>query len=101
MKKITLLVFTILFSICSNTFSSNIIYPIRYAQMDESERMMDNPKGKWKIRFLRTEDKSDTTNSRKGFLNKLKDIVSNLLNLSENPPFKVEIVREKEKEKKN
>jgi hypothetical protein len=101
MKKITLMVFIILFTICSNAFSSNIIYPIRYAQMDESEWMMDNPKGKWKIRFLRTEDKSDTTNRPKGFLNKLKNVVNILFDASDNPPFKVEIVREKEKEKKN
>jgi hypothetical protein len=101
MKKTSLLIFIILFSIRFNAFSSNIIYPIRYAQMDESEWMMDNPKGKWKIRFVRTDDKSDTTNRPKGFFNKLKDVVSNLMSLSDNPPFKLEVVREKEKEKKN
>jgi hypothetical protein len=96
MKKYTLYFTFCFFLTVSQSFSNKIIDPIRQIQMDETEWMMDNPKGKWKIRFVKNDDQSDSTNRRKGFLNKLKDIVSNLM--SDNPPFKVEIVREKAKE---
>ncbi len=101
MKKYTLLFAFYFFLSVSQSFSNKIIDPIRQIQIDEMEWSMDNPKGKWKIRFVRTEDKSDTTNRPKGFLSKLKNIVNVLMDASDNPPFKVEVVREKEKEKKN
>jgi hypothetical protein len=98
MKKITLLLIFCFLLSNFHSFSNKIIDPISQMQMDEMEWSMDNPKGKWKIRFVRTEDKSDTTNKPKGFFNKLKDIVNILFDASDNPPFKVEIVREKAKE---
>lgn len=58
---------------------------------------VDNPRGKINIRFIRNEDKSDTTNKPKGFFAKLKNIVNLLIDASDNPPFKIEIVREIEK----
>ncbi|WP_211321125.1 hypothetical protein [Arcicella aurantiaca] len=71
---------------------------MRQIQMDNYEWMVDNPKGKLKIRFVRNEDKSsDTTNKPKGFFGKLKSVVNMIFDASDNPPFKVEIVREKEK----
>lgn len=65
--------------------------------MDDYELLMDNPKGKFKIRFVKNDDKSDTTNKPKSFFGKLKNVVNMILDASDNPPFKVEIVREKEK----
>ncbi len=96
--------YTLLFVLCLalsvfQSFANIVIDPIRQIQMDEMEWSMDNPKGKWKIRFVKNENKSDTTNRPKGFFQKLKNVVSSLMDLSDNPPFKVEIVREKEKKK--
>jgi hypothetical protein len=97
MKKITL---SLLF-LCSlsqyNTFAKNDIDPIRQIQYEAISWTIDNPKGKLKIRFIRNEDKSDTTNKPRGFFAKLKNVVNMLMDASDNPPFKVEIVREKEK----
>ncbi|MEA5460565.1 hypothetical protein VB796_16030 [Arcicella sp. LKC2W] len=82
----------------SNANNIKIIDPIQQLQIDELGWMVDNPKGKLKIRFVRNEDKSgDSTNKPKGFFGKLKNVVNMLLDASDNPPFRVEIVREKEK----
>ncbi len=80
--------------------AKKIIDPICQIQIDEYQYDMlaDNPKGKLKIRFVRNEDKSaDSTNKPKSFFGKLKSVVNMLLDVSDNPPFKVEIVREKAK----
>jgi hypothetical protein len=98
MKKYTLIILIPLFFSTSNSFASNIIYPVRQMPVDDLELFMDNPKGKLKIRFVRNEDKStDSTDKPKGFFGKLKNVVNMILDASDNPPFKVEIVREKEK----
>ena len=81
----------------SKSLATNEIDPIRHLPSDEIHLTMDNPKGKIKIRFIRNEYKTDSTNRPKGFLSKLKNVVDMIMNASENPPFKVEIVREKEK----
>ncbi len=99
MKKYTILFLIFLFLVISKSFAKNDIDPIRQIQLNEFNWAMDNPKGKIKIRFVRNEDKSDTTNKPKGFFGKLKNVVNMLLDASDNPPFKVEIVREKEKKK--
>lgn len=67
--------------------------------MDATDCSIDNPKGK-KIRFIRNEDKSDTTNKPRGFFAKLKNVINLLMDASDSPPFKVEIIREKEKKVK-
>lgn len=79
------------------SFAKNDIDPIRQIPVDATNLIIDNPKGKIKIRFIRNEDKSDTTNRPKGLFGKLKNVINMLLEVSDNPPFRVEIVREKEK----
>ncbi|PWK29393.1 hypothetical protein LV89_00233 [Arcicella aurantiaca] len=98
-KKTLLLLIMLLFVITqSKAIGMKSIDPMRQIQMDNYEWMVDNPKGKLKIRFVRNEDKSsDTTNKPKGFFGKLKSVVNMIFDASDNPPFKVEIVREKEK----
>jgi hypothetical protein len=97
MKKITLSLLILCFASHYKSFAKNDIDPIRQINIDDFNWTIDNPKGKLKIRFVRNEDKSDTTNKPKGFFGKLKNVVNMLLDASDNPPFKVEIVREKEK----
>lgn len=102
MRKNTVLLIIALFLALpkSNANHMKIIDPIRQIQIEDYEYgwMVDNPKGKLKIRFVRNEDKSgDSTNKPKGFFGKLKNVVNMLLDASDNPPFRVEIVREKEK----
>jgi hypothetical protein len=97
MKKNISIVFLCFLASCSTSFGNIIIDPIRQIQMDDYELLMDNPKGKFKIRFVKNDDKSDTTNKPKSFFGKLKNVVNMILDASDNPPFKVEIVREKEK----
>ena len=79
------------------SFAKSDIDPIRHIQVDAINWTLDNPKGKLKIRFIRNEDRSDTTNKPKGFFAKLKNVVNMFMNASDNPPFRVEIIREKEK----
>jgi hypothetical protein len=97
MKKNILSLLILCFAIQSQSFAKNDNDPIRQILTDEIHWTIDNPKGKLKIRFIRNEDKSDTTNKPKGFFAKLKNVVNMLMDASDNPPFKVEIVREKEK----
>jgi hypothetical protein len=97
MKKITLFLLILYFTHQPKSFAKNEFDPIRQIQFDATNWTIDNPKGKLKIRFIRNEDKSDTTNKPKGFFAKLKNIVNMLMDASDNPPFKVEIIREKEK----
>jgi hypothetical protein len=97
MKKITISLLILYFAIQSKSFAKNDIDPVRPIQIEAINFNIDNPKGKIKIRFIRNEDKSDTTNKPKGFFAKLKNVVNLLMDASDNPPFKVEIVREKEK----
>lgn len=97
MKKYTLTLLVLCCLYHSKSSAKNHIDPIRQIHFDAINWSVDNPKGKLKIRFIRNEDKSDTTNRPKGFLAKLKNVVNMLMDASDNPPFKVEIVREKEK----
>jgi hypothetical protein len=97
MKKSILLMLIISITSQLKSFAKNDIDPIRQIQIHAINWTIDNPKGKLKIRFIRNEDKSDTTNKPKGFFAKLKNVVNMLMDASDNPPFKVEIVREKEK----
>ncbi len=97
MKKFILSLLILFFISQSKSFAKNDIDPIRHIPVDAINWTIDNPRGKIKIRFIRNEDKSDTTNRPKSFFAKLKNVVNMLLDASDNPPFKVEIVREKEK----
>ena len=103
MRKNTVLLIIALFLALPKSnanYYMKIIDPIRQIQIEDYEYgwMVDNPKGKLKIRFVRNEDKSsDTTNKSKGFFGKLKNVVNMIFDASDNPPFRVEIVREKEK----
>ena len=97
MKKIFLPLLVFYFTSQFAVFAENDIDPNSYNKPDENNWVLDNPKGKIKIRFVRNEDKSDTTNRPKGFFGKLKSVVNMIMDASDNPPFKVEIIREKEK----
>ena len=97
MKKFILPLSILFFVSQSKSFAKNDIDPIRQFSIDATNLIIDNPKGKIKIRFIRNEDKSDTTNRPKGLFGKLKNVINMLLDVSDNPPFGVEIVREKEK----
>lgn len=97
MKKFILPLSILFFVSQSKSFAKNNIDPIKQLSIDATNLIIDNPKGKIKIRFIRNEDKSDTTNRPKGLFGKLKNIINMLLEVSDNPPFRVEIVREKEK----
>lgn len=66
-------------------------------QLNGIKWAIDNLKGKIKIRFIRNEDKSDTTNRPKEIFGKLKNAINMLLEISDHPPFKTEIVREQAK----
>jgi hypothetical protein len=97
MKKSTFLFSFLLILQSFYSFSNHVLEPIKDVQIFEVQPIIDNPKGKIKIRFVSTADKSDTTNRPKGFFAKVKNIFNAVLDLSENPPFKIEVVREKEK----
>lgn len=97
MKKFILPLLVFYFLSQSDVIAKNDIDPIKYYKLDENIWVLDNPKGKIKIRFIKNEDKSDTTNKPKSFFGKLKNVINMILDASDNPPFKVEIVREKEK----
>lgn len=81
----------------SSSVANDVKDPIQAFQGFDQQWIIDNPKGKLKIRFVSTADKSDTTNKPKGFFAKLKNVFNVLLDVSDNPPFRIEIVREKEK----
>lgn len=95
MKKFILSLLILFFLSQSNSFAKNDIDPIRQIPVDATNITIDNPRGKIKIRFIRNEVKSDTTSRPKGFLGKVKNAINMLLDVSDNPPFKVEIIREK------
>lgn len=80
-----------------SSFANHVIEPIKDIQIFDIQSVLDNPKGKIKIRFVSTADKSDTTNRPKGFFAKVRNVFNVLLDASDNPPFKIEVVREKEK----
>jgi hypothetical protein len=97
MKKRIYLLFALLIFQSFSAFSNHIVEPIKDVQVFDIQPVLDNPKGKLKIRFISTVDKSDTTNRPKGLFAKIKNVFNALLDVSENPPFKIEVVREKEK----
>jgi hypothetical protein len=97
MKKSIFFITSFLIFQSFTSFSNHIIEPIKDVQLFDIQPIMDNPKGKIKIRFVSTADKSDTTNRPKGFLAKIKNVFNALMDASDNPPFKIEVVREKEK----
>jgi hypothetical protein len=97
MKKSIFLISSLLILQSFPSFSNHIIDPIRNIQISDNQPIMDNPRGKIKIRFVSTADKSDTTKRPKGFFAKIKNVFNALLDASDNPPFKIEVVREKEK----
>ena len=97
MKKYTIILFAVLTSQSLSSFSNHIKEPIKEIQPIDFQLINDNPKGKLKIRFVSNVDKSDTTNKPKTFLAKVKNVFNAILDISENPPFRIEIVREKEK----
>lgn len=88
----SLLIFQAFFS-----FSNHVFEPIKVFQVFDVQTVIDNPKGKLKIRFVSNIDKSDTTNRPKGLFAKIKNVFNAILDVSDNPPFRIEIVREKEK----
>jgi hypothetical protein len=97
MKKSIFLLVSLLIFQSFSSFSNHAIEPIKDVQVFDIQPVLDNPKGKLKIRFVSTVDKSDTTNRPKGLFAKIKNVFNALLDASENPPFKIEVVREKEK----
>ncbi len=96
MKKRIYLFASLLIFQAFSSFSNHPLEPIKEIQVFEIQPV-DNPKGKLKIRFVSTVDKSDTTNRPKSFFAKLKNVFNAILDASDNPPFRIEIVREKEK----
>jgi hypothetical protein len=95
-KRIYLLASLLIFQSFSS-FSNHELEPIKDVQVFDIQPVVDNPKGKLKIRFVSNIDKSDTTNRPKGLFAKIKNVFNALLDVSDNPPFKIEVVREKEK----
>lgn len=97
MKKYVTIFFVFLIFQSLSSFSNHIMEPIKDIQPFDYQLINDNPKGKLKIRFVSNVDKSDTTNKPKTFFAKVKNVLNSILDISENPPFRIEIVREKEK----
>ena len=97
MKKRTVILFSFLTLQSLLSFSNHIKEPIKDIQLIDCQLINDNPKGKLKLRFVSTTDKSDTTNKPKTFFAKIRNVFNSILDISENPPFRIEIVREKEK----
>ena len=97
MKKRTVILFSFLTFQSLLSFSNHIKEPIKDIQLIDYQIISDNPKGKLKLRFVSNIDKSDTTNKPKTFLAKVKNVFNAILDISDNPPFRIEIVREKEK----
>lgn len=97
MKKYATILFIFLTFQSLSSFSNDIKEPIKDAQSIDYQIISDNPKGKLKIRFVSNIDKSDTTNKPKTFFAKIRNVFNSILDISENPPFRIEIVREKEK----
>jgi hypothetical protein len=95
-KNIFFLTFLLIFQSFSS-FSNHELEPVKDVQVFQFQPVVDNPKGKLKIRFVSTIDKSDTTNRQKGFFAKIKNVFNALMDASDNPPFKIEVVREKGK----
>jgi hypothetical protein len=97
MKKTFVIICVWLFCGIGQTFAEDIDPIIINNSFSNHEFLVDNPKGKFKIRFVKTwgKDNGDTANRPKSFFAKLKNVVNSILDASENPPFKVEIVREK------
>lgn len=95
-KRLYLLASLLIFQSFSS-FSNHEIEPIKDVQVFDIQSVVDNPKGKLKIRFVSTVDKSDTTSRPKGLFAKIKNVFNVLLDASDNPPFKIEVVREKAK----
>jgi hypothetical protein len=95
MKTHTLLLCLLIFVGGSKSLA-NDIDPLPIIQMMPINFMIDNPKGKLKIRFVMNDMKSsgDTTKS-KSFFGKLKYVLNSLMDASDNPPFKLQVVREK------
>ena len=97
MKKRTIILFVFLTFQSLSSFSNHIKEPIKDIYPIGYQLINDNPKGKLKIRFVSNIDKSDTTNKPKTFFAKIRNVFNSILDISENPPFRIEIVREKEK----
>ena len=97
MKILSIILVAFLILHCHSSNANTIKNPIREFQVFNKQFITDNPKGKLKIRFISTIDKSDTTNRPKGLFAKIKNILNAVLDASDNPPFKIEIVREKKK----
>lgn len=95
MKK-NILIVSLFLSISGFSSSANDIDPFPMIQMTPINFIVDNPKGKLKIKFVFNDPKnpSDTTKP-KTFFGKLKNVLNSLMDASDNPPFKVQIVREK------
>ena len=65
-------------------------------QMTSFNFIVDNPKGKLKIKFVFNDPKSSSDTTRpKTFFGKLKNVLNSLMDASDNPPFKLRVVREK------
>jgi NRPS condensation-like uncharacterized protein len=90
MKKRNYLLVSLLIFQSFSSFSNHEIEPIKEVQVFGIQPVIDNPKGKLKIRFVSTVDKSDTTNRPKGLFAKIKNVFNALLDASDNPPFKID-----------
>ncbi|MEA5258633.1 hypothetical protein VB264_12625 [Arcicella aquatica] len=95
MKKKILFTLLLISTFCVKSFAEDID-PIELMPMKHTNVVIDNPKGKLKIKFVFNDyrDTGDTTKPKSLFA-KLKNIVNGLLDASDNPPFKVRVVREK------
>ena len=99
MKKRFVFIISLSLITCNEILAKNSADPIKDIPISNFDWSIDNPKGKFRIRFIKIEDKSDTTAKPKGIFGKLKSVINMVMNASDNPPFKVEIVREKTKNK--
>lgn len=95
MKKNILLTLLLISSFYCNSLADDV-NPIELMPLKHKNLMLDNPKGKLKIKFVMNDFKSsgDTTKPKSLFA-KIKNVVNSLLDASDNPPFKLQVVREK------
>lgn len=95
MKKNILFTILLISAFCMKSFAEDIV-PIELMPLKHTNVILDNPKGKLKIKFVMNDFKSsgDTTKP-KGLFAKIKNVVNSLLDASDNPPFKLQVVREK------
>ncbi len=97
MKKIILLTFLLINTKDTFAFVDDIA-PVEWMVLQHKNLMMDNPKGKLKIKFVLNDFRSSSdTTKPKGLFAKIKNVVNSLLDASDNPPFKLQVIRDKKR----